>query len=69
MSPVYLTPQELGERWSVDWRTALRIIRRRARTGVLTLGPSCVRIARSAVLEVERESRGCGTRDLEEEAS
>ena len=66
-TPVYMTTQELAERWGVKWRTALRIMRSYRRTAVLTLSPSCVRIARAAVLDFERESRGCGARDQEEE--
>lgn len=66
---VYMSPREVAARWSVHWRTALRIVRRYRRTAVLRLSPSCVRIPRAVVLEIERQRRGCGTYDLDREAT
>ena len=62
----YMTSSELGSRWRLSPRTALKNLRRLNPSAILRVpGSKGLRIYKRAVLDIEREARGCGLRDVE----
>ena len=63
----YLTSSELGLRWRQSPRTALQTMRRLNPSAIFKIpGSKGLRIYKRAVLDIERNARGCGLKDVTE---